>query len=654
MKIKVLSISLIFIISLFISLDMYSQRSKDIELTSKSRKAKKAFKRAISFFEVKQYKDALIEINTALKHDSNFVEAYLMAGQIYDETKSIRRSIYYYRKASIVNPDFYPEVFITLATMEISLGLYSDALIDFNEYKKQQHKNERYIPKVNAGIEYAEFGKWNVENPVEYNPVNVGSSVNTKNDEYINTINTEENRLIFTRKFSKNARTMNQRNTQEEDFYQSIRPNKDQEWIEARRMSTIFNTSGNEGAMNISPDQSTMVFTACYRNDSRGRCDIYISHKKGKRWETPYNVGAPVNTGDWETNACLSSDGKTLYFVRRMGRGNSDIFTAELMPDGRYANVKNIGAPINTKGSEMTPFIHADGRTLYFSSDGHLGMGGMDLYMTRKDNDGKWGPAVNLGYPINDYKNQMGIIINSNGNIAYISSDMKGSMGGYDIYSFDLYKNARPVPVNYMKGVVADIDTKKPLSADFKLYDLSTNKLIVESKSDKSNGSFVVTIPNDAQLALNVSKDGYLFYSENFIVKEGHTSLKPFLKNVYLKKISVNQKIVLNNIFFASLSYDLEEESVVELAKVKELLQRNPKLKIEIGGHTDNVGSDADNIRLSNQRAKAVKNYLVETLKVDTKRISSKGYGEAEPVSNNETEEGRALNRRIEIKVVAF
>lgn len=645
-------LSIIILFSFTFSINTYSQSSKKQNFTTKSRKAKKAFERAISYFNVQNYSEAMIDVNTALKYDSNFVEAYLMAGQIFAETKKSNKSLYYYRKASIVNPDFYPDVFITMAIMEMDLGMYKNALSDFTTYDNHPRKNRHYQPTINQGLDRAAFGIWNMEHPVEFDPKNLGSAVNSHNDEYVNTVNTEENKVIFTRKPPQKPHSRDQRGRKDEDFYVSLRPSADQQWRMAKALGFIFNTSGNEGAMNISPDQSRMVFTACYRNDGMGRCDIYLSYKKGKTWSMPVNIGPPVNTGDWESNPSLSSDGKTLYFVRRKGQGNSDIYTAELQKDGTYANVKLISDVINTEGSEMTPFIHADGRTLYFASNGHIGMGGMDLFMSRMDENGKWGEVVNLGYPINDFENQMGIIVNSQGHTAYISSDKGDGFGGYDIYSFDLYENARPIQTNYMKGVVADSRTKKALEADFELYDLNTKKLIVESKSDAKDGSFLVVIPDNAELGLTVSKKGYLIFSENFKVGDGYSSSKPFFKDVLLQRITVNQKVVLNNIFFASLSYKLEDKSFVELDKVKEFLLKNPNVEIEIGGHTDNIGSYKDNLSLSKKRAKAVYDYLLNTLKINPENLSYKGYADSMPLVTNDTEEGRAKNRRTELKVI--
>lgn len=650
-RFRILSLFLIISLSLFYC-QSYSQRGGDVEYSTKSRKARKAMDRAMVFFTARNLDDALIDAKLAVDYDTNFVEAYILIGQIYESKRNLPQSIKYFRKASIANPDFYPMVFYILGSHELEAGQYQSALNDFRTYLQHPKMDKRLSKLLNENIDRAYFGIDHIKNPVEFKPNNLGSAINTSAEEYVNTISTDGQTIIFTRKLGKTANTLNQKNSKEEDFYTSIR-NKNGDWMRAVRMGSLFNTNGNEGAMNISPDQSKMVFTACYRKDGFGRCDIYQTWKRGNKWQVPINIGPPVNTGNWESNASLSSDGKTLYFVRRMGRGNSDIYTAELQPDGSWGNVQSIGDVINSSGSEMTPYIHPDGKTLYFSSDGHLGMGGKDLFYSRKGDDGNWTEPVNLGYPINDYKNQMGLIINASGDLAYISSDMKGGKGGYDIYSFPLYESARPTAVTYLKGVIRDAKTKKPLQADFELYDLESSKLIVESKSDPVTGDFMVVIPSGSLLALNVNKKSYLFYSDKFTVEGDFNSLKPFTKNIYLNPLEVDRKIVLENVFFATSSYQLEDKSFIELNKVKDLLEINPKLRIEISGHTDNVGGAAPNMKLSEERAKSVFDYLV-SIGVPDNQLVYKGYGETMPVADNATEEGRSNNRRTELKIIGI
>jgi outer membrane protein OmpA-like peptidoglycan-associated protein len=627
---------------------------KNQEYSSKSKKAIKSLKRAMTYFGDKNYKEAMIDIKQALEYDSTFVEAYLLAGQMYEEQRKTESALYYYRKAAQVNPDFYPKVLYIVGTQELELGQYHQAYQHLKQYLVHPEVDKRLVKTINYSIELAEFGIFQVEHPVLFEPINLGDAVNTKFDEYVNTVSTDEMTLIFTRKTPKVSGSDNQKDKEEEDFYQSIK-GKDGQWQQAVRMSNLFNTSGNEGAMNISPDQNSMVFTACYREDGFGRCDLYFSEKKGKTWSIPTNMGALINTAAWESNPCFSSDGKTVYYVsnRAGGSGNSDIWTAELLKDGLWGNVKNLGNIVNSSGSEMTPYIHPDGKSLYFSSNGHKGMGGFDFYVSYKDAKENWSIPINLGYPINDHTNQLGLIINAKGNLAYISTEAKASQGLLDIYTFELYPEVRPQSVNYMKGVVADAKTKKPLKAHFELYDLNTQALLVESESDAVNGDFLVVIPHEGLLGLNVNKEGYLFYSEQFKVEGEFSSSKPFLKNVHLNPLQIDQKIVLENIFFASMSFELETQSYMELGKVKELLRTNPSLKIEISGHTDNIGSEADNLVLSKKRAKSVYDYLLSQ-GVHAKSLVYQGYGETMPIADNELEEGRAKNRRTELKVIGL
>ncbi|MGE3824631.1 MAG: OmpA family protein, partial [Bacteroidia bacterium] len=296
-------------------------------------------------------------------------------------------------------------------------------------------------------------------------------------------------------------------------------------------------------------------------------------------------------------------------------------------------------------------FIHPDNQTLYFSSDGHVGMGRKDIYYSRKDALGNWQKPVNLGYPINTWNNDDSFIVGASGKIAYFASDRKGGFGSLDLYSFELYESARPTMVTYVKGSVFASDTKKPLVAKFELIDLETNKVVVESSSNSEKGEFLVSLPVNKNYALNVSKEGYLFYSENFSLKDIKDITKPYQLNVGLQPVKTGEKVILKNIFFETNSFQLKEESTAELQKLLGLLQKNKNLKIEIGGHTDNVGDDKSNQLLSENRAKSVYEYLT-TNGIPAERLSYKGFGETAPLATNDTEEGRAENRRTEFTVL--
>ncbi|MCK5774548.1 MAG: OmpA family protein [Bacteroidales bacterium] len=631
---------------------VHAQRNGQ-ELTTKSKKAKKAFNGALTFFKEKRYADAQDYINKALSYDPNFVEAYILQGQMQQEQKNIDAAIKSYKKAAEVNPDFYPKIYYMLATMEQKEGYYADALQDYKTYAKRLDSDPSLRRIIERNVDLCQFAVKQVQNPVPFAPQNIGPNVNSEFDEYINTISVDDQNIIITQKRSKKSMNTGARvGPMTEDFRSSIRQSTG-EWGRLTGLSG-FNTDGNEGAMSISPDNRMRVYTACGRKEGFGSCDLYISHWRSGRWSRPRNMGANVNTRWWETNSTISSDGNTIFFIsnRKGGFGRSDIWKITKQKDGMWGDPVNLGKNINTIGMEMTPYIHPDGKTLYFASDGHIGMGGSDLYVSRMDEKGEWSYPVNLGYPINTKENEMGIVLNAIGNMAYISADRDGGFGGFDVYNFELYSDVRPTAVTYMRGVVRDAKNKTPLEAEFELVNLETGKQIAQSKSDGQKGDFLLIIPVDVQLSLTVERDGYLFYSDNFFVKAGdYTDIKPFLKNVNLHPIKTGGRIVLKNIFFDSRSYSLEAESTTELNKLYELMTHNATLRIEIGGFTDNVGDDKYNLTLSKNRANAVMKFLIDK-GINKARLSTKGYGETQPVADNNTEEGRALNRRTEIKVI--
>ena len=300
----------------------------------------------------------------------------------------------------------------------------------------------------------------------------------------------------------------------------------------------------------------------------------------------------------------------------------------------------------------MAPFIHPDDMTLYFSSKGHHGMGGLDLFYSRKDENNSWRKPVNLGYPINTYADEITLVVNAEGELAYISTDKSGSEGGQDIYSFRLYKEAQPLKATYFKGIVFDKESKKRLEARFELIDLSSGKIVIESRSDPVNGEFLLALPTNKDYALNISKKGYLFYSGHFALKGESSKAKPFIHDIPLQEIRIGETVVLKNIFFDTDQFDLKPESKTELEKLVSLLKNNGKIRIEISGHTDNEGTAAYNLSLSQNRARAVYDYLIQH-GIPAARLTFAGYGLTKPVDTNDTEQGRANNRRTEFKIVS-
>jgi len=642
------------------------------EYTTKNKKAISAYEQALQYFNRMDYFNAVQLMQRALKYDKKFVEAHLVLAEIYIENKTFDKAVESYKNVIDINPDFFPGMYSSLAQLEMMQNDFKSAKKHLDKFLSYDNLKPITISRAERMITTCDFAINAMENPVPFNPVNVGENINTRYDEYWPSLTADEQTLVITRLIpvdlvqysdpqkdyideqylaESNRRMLPGLNDVQEDFYISIK--EDGKWTNAINAGKPLNTSGNEGAQTILVDGSMMYFTACNREDGLGRCDIYSSERKNGGWDLPANLGSPVNSSHWDAQPSISPDGKTLFFVsnRAGGYGQKDIWYSQLMENGNWSKPVNLGEKINTSGQEQSPFIHPDNKTLYFASDGLIGMGGSDLFKVTRHDDGSWSEPKNLGYPINSNFDEIGLIVNAQGNKAYFSSDRLSNMGR-DIFEFELYQEARPNPVSYVKGKVFDFDTKNRLQAHFELIDLETNDIIMQAKSDPNTGEFLVCIPTDNNYALNVSKEGYLFYSDNFGLKGVHVITDPFLKDVALKPIKEGQKIILRNIFYATDSYELENRSIAELTKLITFLNNNPEVRIEISGHTDNVGSDEYNLNLSENRAKSVYKYLISN-GIEESRLTYKGYGETEPVSTNETKQGRADNRRTEIKILS-
>jgi outer membrane protein OmpA-like peptidoglycan-associated protein len=412
------------------------------------------------------------------------------------------------------------------------------------------------------------------------------------------------------------------------------------------------NTPDNEAAQSISNDGQWLVFTAMGRQQSMGNFDIYFSFLTPQGWSEAVNAGFNVNSDQWDSQPCLSSDKEDLYFASRRlgGFGGIDIYVCHLQPSGRWGAAVNLGPSINTAGDDQCPFIHADNQTLYFTSNGLQGYGGNDLFLSRKGPDGAWGKPENLGYPINTINDEGTLFIAADGVTAYYASDRSDSRGSHDIYSFELRPEIRPIKTLWVRGQVTDKKTLQGLSSTVELTDLASKQVITKIQTDET-GHYLVTLPLGKDYAFTINRKGYLFYSDNFLMS-GLPHDTTYEKNIALQPIEANASVVLNNIFFDVNKSELKPASQAELDMLVLLLNENPTVKIEISGHTDNAGKPADNLVLSNNRAKAVVNYLVSK-NIAPARLVAKGYGETKPVADNKTEQGKALNRRTEMKVIS-
>ncbi|MDP2338734.1 MAG: OmpA family protein [Bacteroidota bacterium] len=622
--------------------------------SSGEKKALKLFEQATFAYESKLFGKSLRILDEVLAIDSSFLEVYLMKSDIYQEMDSIPLQIKSIEAALKLNPIKNPKLYYVLGNAFYRSGSYQKASDAYENYLARVNETATFVARARQTLEKCSGAVNLLKHPVPFESINLGENINSEDDEYWPSITVDGKTIIFTRLVGSN-RPLSQRNSlAQEDFYFSRFENNI--WQPSEPLSSI-NTVYNEGAQTISTDGKLLFFTACTRNDGKGSCDIYFSRNREGEWSVPQNAGEPVNSPSWESQPSISANGETLYFVsnRKGGKGGMDIWKCNLKGFSEWGTPiwgypVNLGDSVNTPGNEMSPFIHSDGKTLYFASDHWPGMGGFDIFYCRQKNDSVWTQPQNIGYPINSYKDEQGLVVDASGKNAYYSSDRPGSKG-MDIYSFKLHKNARPSPVSYIKGKVIDEETGAPVCAKVELIDLENPKSVIKGESCWEKGEFLMCLPLGKEYAFNVSREGYLFYSDNFQLKERKEIIDPYILVIKMKKIKIGGSVVLRNVFFNTGSFELLPESKIELQKLTDFLKLNGTLIIEIGGHTDNIGSAEYNQGLSESRAKEVYKYLVSN-GIDETRMKFNGYGLSMPVSSNDTFEGRALNRRTEFRII--
>ena len=569
-------------------------------------KAEKKFDRAVAMMAKTEYDKAEKLLLEIISDHDDFQPAYLALGEMYYAEKSFEKAKGMLLEVERIDDKYDFNAYMKLSDIYSREEKYDSAIVYLEKYLSLVPDSERYAERRDEASHLISCFRFRIEaldNPVEFNPKNMGPNINSENNEYLPTMTADRSELLITRQI-----LFNDGRQPEEDFYMSVRT--EDEWGKARKVFDVLNSENNEGAGCISPD---------------GR---FI----------------------WDAQPSIASDGRTLFFVsnREGGYGQSDIYYSYLQDNGEWTEAKNCGKVINTKGKELSPFIHPSNGRLYFASDYHCGMGGMDIFYSVLDN-GRFVSVENMGYPINTSADETSLVVSPLGDYAIYASEREGGYGGLDLYAFELYDRARPVAVTYMKGTVRDRETGRAVKARLQVRDLSTGRIATESVSDSVNGHYLICLPIGKQYALAAQSPYYMFHSENFSL-EGHNPEQAFEKDLELVPIVVGNSVVLKNIFYATDSYELLESSFVELNTLVRLLEENPTLSIVVEGHTDNQGSEQYNMTLSEKRAGAVVDYLREK-GIESARLQAKGYGFSRPLETNDTEEGRAKNRRTEIKI---
>ena len=649
-------------------------------------------KKAISFYEesikaansmnlktgTPNYELALDFLAKALQKDSFFWEAHVLAGEFYEMTGQTKKAIKSYETTIAINPNHTATgiTYFYLADNQMIDGNFEGAIKNLEIFINNRNANPEIVAKAYVLLDKSVFARDAMKNALDIKPINMGPGINTTDPEYFPTITVDGRTILFTRELLSMISPEAKKNPYargQEDFFISNLSNKNI-WGTAVAMPSNVNTPMNEGAPTLAPDGRSLIFVACSNlsNDAdygegrtgKGSCDLFYTKKLGQTWSNPVNLPGNVNSFSWETQPSLSSDGKTLYFIRRVSRkgepNNSDIFVVKLKESGFWGTPVRLSDVVNTPFPEESVLIHPDGKTLYFASQGHKGMGGSDLYVSRLNAKGEWSTPVNLGYPINTVSDENSLMVSPDGEIGFFASDRPGGYGNLDIYWFNMPENLRPTKTLYFEGKVFDVTNNKPLAGKFQLIDLKTGLEVIYSEADAINGQFMVSLPVDCDYALNVSFPGYKFFSQNFNMTNPE-GLEAIHMDVPMIPLTSDKPTILKNVFFDLAKATLRPESYIELNKLRDWLNANPTIKIELSGHTDTQGDATENQVLSENRAKAVCDYLVSQGIVVT-RLTSKGYGESVNVisdteiaklpTEKERQAAHQENRRTEYKII--
>ncbi|MCX7955467.1 MAG: OmpA family protein [Bacteroidales bacterium] len=628
------------------------------------------------------YRQALDLYLKVYKYVPNNAMLNYKIGVCYLRSIQRNKSLDYFKKAYSLNPAITDDLVFLLATA-YHLNYEFDKAIEFyNKYKNMLSPSDLQLKRkeIEKRITECNNGKELVKNPVRVFIDNLGPAINTQYPEYSPLITADESMLLFT---SRRPDTYGEGKDPEDNLYFEdiyVSYNYGQGWLQAKNVGKPLNTKNNDATVGLSPD-GRKLFTF---NGKENNGDIFMSELKGSEWEEPNDktLKKYINTPYHETTASFSFDGKIMYFVsdRPGGYGGHDIWMSRWDSEKKqWGPPVNLGPVINTEYDEEGVYMHPDGRTLYFSSRGHNSMGGFDVFKSTLKDDGTWSEPENLGYPVNTPDDDMFFVMAGSGKHAYISSVREEGYGDLDIYMItfrgpekppllhsedQLLANIAPVGesnisekveiktmrLTIVKGIISDGFTQQPIEASIEIIDNVKNEVVFVTQSNVQTGRYIVTLPSGRNYGFNVRAEGYLFHSENFDIPPA-TGYQEIIKDIKLNKLKVGEKVILRNIFFDFGKATLRPESYAELDRLVKLLNDYPTMRIEIGGHTDNVSSLQFNQKLSEARAKAVVDYLISK-GIAPSRLEYKGYAFLQPIAPNDTEEGRQQNRRVEFKVL--
>lgn len=625
------------------------------QTTSLNEAFKQAYKNGISSYKKGDYQGAVDSFQEALKYRSNHENSWYYAGLSFIAANDPEKAIYCFKKLEAINPTYNPSLYKHTADAYSNMGQLSKAQDYYQKYYDVIPKEPNQVAELHLAKNRIEYAKRSPEIRAAKNSNDQPKplvNVNSKWHDYTPQINPTGTRLYFTSvrqggfDFVKDSSRLS--NFGEDVYYSSF---ENEEWQAPVLLPEPINSMSDDFGSSFTGDGLTMVYVRCGTEESIGGCDLYISYFEEGKWTEPKNMGNVVNSNAWDSQPAISSDGTRIIFAstRDGGYGDSDLYVTTLNQYGEWGIPSNLGSIVNTPLSDKSPYLASDGKSLYYASEGHPGYGQSDIFYSLFDN-GKWGVPINVGAPINSDGDDTNFCISASGMGYFASSRLDES--NYDLFEMELPDHLKPKPSVVVQGIVANANTSAPIGAVVLIEDLETGELIALNKSNDETGEYLIVLPAGRSYSVSATKEGYFFYSQSFDLPED-ASYAEIEKDILLEPIEKGTKVVLNNIFFESGRAELKPISYVELNKAVQLLKDNGTMVIEVGGHTDNVGSDDLNLKLSQARADAVVDYMV-LAGIESARLQSRGYGESAPIADNNTEEGRTANRRTEFVIVEF
>jgi outer membrane protein OmpA-like peptidoglycan-associated protein len=603
---------------------------------SQTKKSKSYFDKGIEAFKERDFSKAKIFFDKAIEQSPEWPEAHFAMGQVYSAEMNRTMAFKYFTRT--ISLDSTNKAFLLaysfLGAYELNANNYELAKKHYTRALSWSQKGSRVAEQYEKQIAACDFSILSMKNSYQLEPSRLSKVVNFKQKQYFPVLTADEKQLFFTARNGDG----------DEDIYFSER--QFESWSAPRSISDSINTKFNEGTCTISADGRMLVFTSCEGRENFGSCDLYYSQKINGFWSEPKNLGPTINSKYWDSQPSLSSDGRMLFFSseRPLGVGRKDLYISYWSEIDGWQEAQNLGTTINTFGDEVSPFIHANSKTLFFASNIHQGMGGFDLFLSQKEGS-NYSKPENLGYPINTEEDQLAMFISSNGKSAYYSVDKKDSV---HLYQFEIPKALieKISPTIYINGRIVDAKTNVGISSSIELIDIATNEKLSQFESDKYDGAFMAVVPSAGDYALYISSPAYFFKRLEFNVDDPK-NLQEI--SVSMRMIEKNVPEILNHIYFETASFALKDESRAELDKLTQLAIENPQLNIQIAGHTDDVGAEQENLILSEKRAQSVIDYLIKK-GISLNRLSAKGFGEIAPLVPNINEENRQMNRRIELR----